>query len=217
MCRTPLLDDEGQIMARTTNGGGEIGFIDVLDHFLDERFYRDNPDIALQEVMTYGEDVETILELLGEGVDINSSTPEGQTGLMYAVMNGRLPVVQCYIDNNINVNAVSHFGDTAMDNCEEMTVTNNKQEIKTILEKAGALRRNDICTNCGVTTTTTTSSSSSSSITTTMTAINNNSLPPPPSMQRCSRCQKVYYCSRACQKQQWKEHREFCNKYQHYA
>jgi len=208
MCRIPLMDDEGKIMARTTNGGGEIGYHDLLDLFLHERFYRDNPDMALQEVMTYGEDVETILDLLKQGVDINSTTPEGQSGLHYAVMNGRLPVVQCYIDNNINVNAVSHFGDTAMDNCEEMT-NNNKEEIKAILEQARALRREDICANCGVTTTTTS--------TTTMTTIDNSLSPSPTRMQRCSRCEKVYYCSRVCQKQQWKEHREFCNKYQDMA
>jgi zinc finger MYND domain-containing protein 10 len=33
-----------------------------------------------------------------------------------------------------------------------------------------------------------------------------------PADQRCSGCQKVFYCSRACQVKQWKNHKLDCNK-----
>ena len=30
-------------------------------------------------------------------------------------------------------------------------------------------------------------------------------------LKKCSRCKTVKYCSRACQKDDWKEHRAVCN------
>ena len=31
-----------------------------------------------------------------------------------------------------------------------------------------------------------------------------------PSMQRCARCNTIYYCSKECQRQDWKEHKQEC-------
>lgn len=29
---------------------------------------------------------------------------------------------------------------------------------------------------------------------------------------KCSACKQVYYCSEACQRQHWKQHKKFCGK-----
>lgn len=188
LCRTELVNDRGEIMAQTTNCGGHLGYINLLHHFLDDRFYRDNPDIAKQEAMAAGEDVDLIQDLIEEGVDVNSTFPEGTTGLMFAIWNGRLPEIRCFIENNANVNFVSHYGETAMDASDE--ASHNKQEIVALLEQAGALRKQEICAHCGVT----------------------SKARPPPQMQRCSRCKKIYYCSRDCQRKHWKgKHKEHCS------
>jgi hypothetical protein len=31
-------------------------------------------------------------------------------------------------------------------------------------------------------------------------------------LSACSRCKKTYYCSAACQKQDWKQHKKTCSK-----
>lgn len=34
----------------------------------------------------------------------------------------------------------------------------------------------------------------------------------PDAIYKCSACKQVYYCSQACQKQHWKQHKQFCGK-----
>lgn len=138
--------------------------------------------------MAAGDGVELIEELIGEEVDVNSTYPEGQNGLIMAVYNGRLPEIRCFLRHNINVNHVTHFGETAMDATDK--ALRNKEEAVALLEKAGALRRQDICAKCGKT----------------------SKDEQPPKMQKCGQCKKIYYCSSDCQRKHWKKHKEHCKK-----
>jgi len=58
----------------------------------------------------------------------------------------------------------------------------NQAEVKQALTKAQQSFQNNTCIRCG--------------------KANSHSL--------CARCQKVKYCSRECQKEHWKEHKQFC-------
>ena len=189
LCRASLLsNNSGEILAWTANKGGMRFAINLATMFDSDRFYRDNPDIAKQEAIAAGEDVDLIQELIREGVDVNSSFEDGNSGLMMATMNGRNNVIQCFLDNGVNVNAVSLFGQTALDTIDE--ALGNHQETKDLLQGAGALPASEVCANCGQTT--------------------RQPNPPCRKLKRCSRCKKIHYCTVTCQKGHWSKHREYC-------
>eukprot|EP00977_Amphora_coffeiformis_P005024 scaffold1064_cov85-Amphora_coffeaeformis.AAC.13 len=87
--------------------------------FEDDRFYRDHQDIAKQEAIAGGKNVGLITSLIEERVGVNSSYEDGNSGLMMAAVNGRLNVIQCFLDHGVNVNAVSLYGRTALDEAQE--------------------------------------------------------------------------------------------------
>lgn len=189
-------EEEAAIWAHTTNFGGTQMTINLRNFFTDQRFYRDNPDVALKEAMAYADKVEVVMSLIERGVDVNATDDDGTGALIMNVYNGRIPVIQCLIEQGVNVNVVSLYGMTAMDASDDTEY--NKEETVKMLNDAGALRVSNICAECGMTT---------------------NSCSPPDErmqtlkMKRCSRCKTVYYCSLACQKVHWRsKHREYCSK-----
>ena len=122
--------------------------MNLITMFESDRFYRDNPDIAKEEAVAAAEDASLITDLIeNEDVDVNSSYEDGNSGLMMATMNHRVDVIRCFLEQGVNVNEVSLYGITALDHANE--ALNNQQEIRTLLESAGALHGTEFCATCG--------------------------------------------------------------------
>ena len=90
-----------------------------------------------------------------------------------------------FLENGINVNAVAHYGETALD-CT-YKAEENREEIVALLaskyklEPQGKMKFVQIA-NSEVT----------------------SKNEPLPQLQRCSKCKKIFYCGRTCQRLQWR-------------
>jgi ankyrin repeat protein len=79
-------------------------------------------------------DVQTVLDLLGRGVDIDARDRYGQTGLMLAAHAGHQEVVETLIAHRANLNVTAKFGLSAL----MLAIVAGHAEVALLLAKAGA-------------------------------------------------------------------------------
>jgi len=90
-------------------------------------------DAAWEDAIKRG-DVQTVLDLLGRGVDIDARDRYGQTGLMLAAHAGHQEVVESLIAHRSNLNVTAKFGLSAL----MLAIVAGHAEVALLLAKAGA-------------------------------------------------------------------------------
>lgn len=90
-------------------------------------------------------DADSVRSLVDRGTDVNSTTPEGVTALMYAASNGFIDIVTILVKNNAEINAIPDNGITALTGA----VLNNHYETALYLLQNGA--DTEIADNQGIT------------------------------------------------------------------
>ena len=79
-------------------------------------------------------DVQTVLDLLGQGTDVNALDRYGRTALMLTAHAGRREVVETLIAHRANLNITAKFGLSAL----MLAVVTEHAEVARLLAKAGA-------------------------------------------------------------------------------
>jgi ankyrin repeat protein len=90
-------------------------------------------DSALENAIKRG-DVQVVLDLLGQGVDVDGRDRYGQTGLMLAAHAGHREVVKALIAHRANLNITAKFGLSAV----MLAVIAGHGEVARLLAQAGA-------------------------------------------------------------------------------
>jgi ankyrin repeat protein len=79
-------------------------------------------------------DVRLILDLLGQGADVNALDRHGQTALMLAAHAGQREVVEALVAHHANLNITAKFGLSAL----MLAIVAGHADIARFLAKAGA-------------------------------------------------------------------------------
>jgi ankyrin repeat protein len=79
-------------------------------------------------------DVQIVLELLGQGIDVDARDRFGQTALMLAAHAGYRKIVETLVDHCANLNITAKFGLSAL----MLAVVAGHAEVARLLVKAGA-------------------------------------------------------------------------------
>ena len=79
-------------------------------------------------------DVRLVLDLLGQGADVNALDRHGQTALMLAAHAGKREVVEALVAHQANLNITAKFGLSAL----MLAVVAGHPDIACLLAKAGA-------------------------------------------------------------------------------
>lgn len=88
---------------------------------------------AWEEAIKRG-DVAIVLDLLGQGRDVDARDRYGQTGLMLAAQAGHRNVVEALVTHRANLNITAKFGLSAL----MLAVITGHAEVARVLVKAGA-------------------------------------------------------------------------------
>ena len=90
-------------------------------------------DAAWEDAIRCG-DVQTVLDLLGQGADVDARNRYGQTALMLAAQAGRREVVETLIAHRAKLNITAKFGLSAL----MLAIVAGHAEVARLLAKAGA-------------------------------------------------------------------------------
>ncbi len=105
----------------------EIKEINIQQH--------DEADSSLLLIMAADEgDADSVLVLIEKGFDVNKTTEDGVTAIMYATSNGFLEIVRILVENGADINAVPRDGITALTGA----TINNHYEVVLFLLQQGA-------------------------------------------------------------------------------
>lgn len=80
------------------------------------------------------DDAGRVLDLLGQGADVNAPNRHGQTALMLAAHTGRYAIVELLIAHRANLDVTAKFGLSAL----MLAVVSGHAEVARLLAKAGA-------------------------------------------------------------------------------
>ena len=68
----------------------------------------------LEVCQSFEQDLKATTFCLDQGADVNASTPDGSTALIWACLNGHKRIVCLLLDRGADCNITTRYGDTAL-------------------------------------------------------------------------------------------------------